>query len=1327
MQLNLEYRGVCMQGSAIQSSTFSSDVPFSKFLVIAILLAVVALTATRVAAQATSGVTGVVTDPSGAVVVGATVTLTNPAIGFSATTKTNDIGVYEFLNVPPGENYSIAVSKEGFRALTLEKVVLNVGTRATQDAQLAIGGTQVSVEVTSRVGETLNTTDASLGSIIDADRVQDLPNIFVNDAANYLALAPGVTPGGAVTGTRSDQTNVTLDGLDVNDQRGGFAFTTTVNTPLDSIQELKATVTGDDTTYGHSAGGQLELVTKSGTNEFHGQAFDLTRATAYAANDHFNNLQGIPNPQLIRNQFGGDVGGPIRKDKLFFFISYNGLRAKQSQQINDVVPESNFYSGQLNYINTSGNVVTSPTSGPNSLTNLDPCFPAGTCPGVTPGPDAPLLSFLQSRGYPTPNNTAVGDGLNTAGFFFVAPVNTKDNTTIGRLDYQMTTNHRLFARATWDRSSDDDSVNHVIQIFPRDPAPAASIIDHSRSWVVGETWTASPNITNQASFGETDQVLGFPVNYKPTFPNDLSFFDGFFGSDVVTNPFLGLNEQFPNVPVYQARDTLTWTKGKHVLQFGGVIAPTIFKSGNVTDTTTYNVGLGNALSGLTSAQRPSDIGGHTNEWDRLYSIELGLANGVSAGYNYDVAGNALPQGGIPIRDYHSTQYEFFAQDTWQLRSNLTLTYGLRWQFHQPLSEVNGFESVPNLAPFDIFTPRLQDAAQGISGPDAIPFITYRLGGSANHGPDYYHASYKDFAPRIAFAYSPSPTGGFLEKLFGNRQSSIRAGFGIDFDNNLIGQGFELDETSFLFSNTIPAFFSDPTTAPRVGQAGSFGSLGPGNAANLPALPAPPPGGTTPRPTFTPNVDNGFPIGFFNGGFGQGAFFNFDPNYKTPYEMHFSFGIQRQLPGDWLVEATYVGKFGRRLTALGDPAQTLNFKDATAGGPSAPGQFLYDAFGAAQKQIQAGANPGNGTVGTPLTAQPWFENQLTSALEQNFGVNCPQTANFLFTDPNLQNLNCTNIAGALAGNFFADGDVSSLIQTLADFFGPTGGFLAPNVALLAQNGAAGYIGNYSSSNYHALIIRVNHKFSHDLTMEANYAYSHSIDNDSGVQNDLIGFSGSEICDLRNLRVCRGSSDFDHRHLFTANFIYGLPFGRGKRFGANTSKLLDAAMGGWSFSGITTAYTGAPFKVDSGAFTIDFTQTQPGVFIGNKADVSQSVHQVPSGQTGVPNTVQFFSNETNAFGAFTAPIAGGPGNRNILNGPNFWNIDMSLLKDFTMPWSEKQKLQFRADAFNIFNHTNFSAPDALLINPATFGSVTSTVHPAGTQSGARQLQLGLKYSF
>jgi hypothetical protein len=859
----------------------------------------------------------------------------------------------------------------------------------------------------------------------------------------------------------------------------------------------------------------------------------------------------------------------------------------------------------------------------------------------------------------------------------------------------------LFVRATWDRSVDGGFGGVNVQVFPTDPNPSASFVDHSRAWVVGETWTISPTMTNQASFGETNQVNAFVVNNNPTFPNSFSFDDPLFGADVITNPYLGLNQQFPVVPVYQGRDTFNWVRGKHVLTFGGVISPVIFKSGNLTDYNIYDLGIGGFLSGLTPAQRPTDFAGDPSEWDRLFTLALGRYASITSGYNYDLDGNPLPQGGVPIRDYHSTQYEFFGQDSWSVTPNFTITYGVRWSFHKPLTEVNGFKAIQNQTPESIFSVRQADAAQGISGPDAVPFITYRLGGSANNAPGYYKPSYDNFGPRIGLAYSPRATGGLLGRLFGNRETSIRAGFDVDFDNNLIGQGFELDETSFLFSNSPVLNYGDIATDPR------FSCPSPCTGTSLSAsLPPPVAPGTTPRPAFTPNLDSsGFPIGFFNGGFGQGAFFNFDPNYRTPYEMSFSLGVQRQLPGDWLVEADYLGKLGRRLPAHGDPAQTLNFTDA------ASGQTLYKAFGAVQKEVQTGA---------PITNQPWFENQMGAALAQ-YGYTCA-SANTALGVPATS---CTDLADAFGGFYFGDGDTSSLIQTLADYHGLSGtleqGLLLPNVGLLAQDGAAGFIGNYSASSYNALILRVNHRVSHNLTMELNYTYSHSIDNDSGVQNNLILFSTSEICDLRNLRVCQGSSDFDHRHVLASNFEYRLPFGQGQWLGHDSSKLMDEVIGGWHVSGIFTAYSGSPFKIDSGASTIDFTQTQPGVFIGTDSDVKAGIHQVSQGP-GVPNTVEYFSNVTNAQGAFTAPIAGGPGTRNVIEGPGLWNLDMAALKDFKMPWSDEHKLQFRVDAINVFNHVNFGNPASTSLNvPATFGNITSDVN------GARVLQLGLRYMF
>ena len=429
-------------------------------------------------------------------------------------------------------------------------------------------------------------------------------------------------------------------------------------------------------------------------------------------------------------------------------------------------------------------------------------------------------------------------------------------------------------------------------------------------------------------------------------------------------------------------------------------------------------------------------------------------------------------------------------------------------------------------------------------------------------------------------------------------------------------------------------------------------------------------------------------------------------------MSFSVGVQRELPGNWFLDVSYFGKLGRRLPAIGDPAQTLNFIDHTVGGPMPAGQSLYAAFGAVQKQLQA-----NGDNFMAVTNQPWFENQMTTAAETaGFGSCSAEGALF-----GLSGVSCTQLAAAIAGALWPDGDVSSTLLFLADIQ-PNGniedGLIPLNAGLLAQDGSAAFIGNYSASSYNALIVRVNHRLSRNLVGEFDYTFSHSIDNTSDVQNALIDLDTAEICDLRNLRVCRASSDFDARHVVAANFEYQLPFGRGQWLGHDSSKLLDEAIGGWKVSGIFIAHSGFPFSVLSGTFPIDFTQTAPAVFIGNDADITGSPHVVT--QNGVP-AVQFFSNETNALNAFAFPFGGGTGTRNAARGPGFWNLDFALLKDFSMPWSDNQKLEFRAEGLNVFNHTNFSPPGVSLLQPETFGDISSDVN------GPRQLQLGLKYSF
>jgi hypothetical protein len=1303
-----------------------------------LLLAVCCTLPANLAAQATSGITGVVTDESGALLVGAQVTLTNPATGVSTTVTTNSDGVYQILHVLPA-SYTLIISKDKFRTVTIYKIELGVSVVETRNAKLQVGNTTERVEVTASGEGTVNTVDASIGNVITTQQIADLPSLIRDDAAAVLQLQPGVqttsnftnredSQYGSVTGSRADAGTITLDGLDVNDETIGSPFLTVGRAPIDSVSEVRTIVGGADASFGRGAGAQVDLVTQSGTNQWHGSLNEFNRVSAEAANDYFNNFVGVPRAQLTRNQFGGTIGGPIWKDKLFFFFDYSGLRQAQGFQQILTVPLDPFRNGELSYVNSSGTISTLPALGAAGSQTVQGLDPAGI------GADQSFLSFLTSRPYPEPNDFAVGDGINTAGYLFNAPDYTKQNTFVGRIDYNLSSRQVLFARGTWDR----DSNTETPEAFPNDAGPVIFNFSHERSWVIGDTWTINSRMLNQFAFGLTRQVDDFPANLSSAanipVPNIFAF-------GVLSGPYGDFRGQGRNVPVPEFRDTLNWTLNKHTIQLGADIKPIRVHSTNYNDINFQDLGLQSQITSLDSSLRPNDISsdpGLQNLWDQAYTTLLGRYASTTAQYNYDVNGNSLAQYTPAIRDFHYNEFEFFAQDSWKARSDLTITYGLRWNYHSVPFESNGFESVANVFEQQLFSARQQAAASGINGFNASPFITYQLGGPTNHGPNYYHPDWHDFAPRIGIAYSPSFTDGFLGHLLGDRKTSIRAGAGMFYDRVLSTLSFEIDEASQLFAASY-------TNQYGVANDPEDSLLNDPRFTSISTPPAPPAPGTVPRPV-TPYVapSDGVtcPVGstinaFFGGTFvpaGQpcatGLFSNQDlfqlnNNFRMPYSITASFGFQREFPRNFILEVSYFGKFGRRLVGIGDPAQQVNFVD------SASGQSLNNAFGNVQAAIcgQTGprqpCNSNPGIVGS-IAAQPWFENQMTAALSASVnGLTCPQVSNFFLG----QNYNCTNLAAAFFPNNFATGDVSTVDVNLAN-----AGLLLPNTGLAYQTGSVANVGNFAASDYHSLIVTLRKKFSDNLYFDFDYAYAHSIDNVSDITNDAVfsDFNGQGlICDLRNLRVCRGNSDFDATQTISANYEYRLPIGRGQRFLGSMPRWADNIIGGWATSGIFTFHTGYPFPTITNAFPINFTQSGPAAFIGPSSAVKENIHVQTNSSTGQPG-LQLFANQTSALGAFAFPFGGDTGDRNSLRGPHYVNNDMALLKNFKI--GEKYTLQFRAEAFNAFNHPSFNNPNISsgtagsinfanvnINNPLTYGFLTSTANLP------RELSLGLQFKF
>lgn len=339
--------------------------------------------------QAMTSLRGTVTDPSAAAIPNATVHLVSAQTGIERTASTGPEGNYEFLQVPPG-TYRVIVEAAGFRRLDRQNVQLLVNTPATVNVELEVGRVTEIVSVSAEA-PLLNMTDASLGIAFNELQVKQLP-FESRNVVDLLTLQPGVaytgnrpdidrdtdTRSGAVNGARSDQSNVTLDGVNVNDQGNGYAFTSVLPVTLDSVQEFRVTTTNYNADQGRSSGAQVALVTKGGTNSFHGSLYEYHRNTATSANDYFIKLAQLASgeknqaPKLLRNVFGGALGGPLKHDRAFFFLNYEGQRDRQEDSVVRVVPTATLRQGMVRYPISPDEGGGVQTLTPDDLTAMDP-------------------------------------------------------------------------------------------------------------------------------------------------------------------------------------------------------------------------------------------------------------------------------------------------------------------------------------------------------------------------------------------------------------------------------------------------------------------------------------------------------------------------------------------------------------------------------------------------------------------------------------------------------------------------------------------------------------------------------------------------------------------------------------------------------------------------------------------------------------------------------------------------------------------------------------------------------------------------------------------
>ena len=620
-----------------------------------------------------------------------------------------------------------------------------------------------------------------------------------------------------------------------------------------------------------------------------------------------------------------------------------------------------------------------------------------------------------------------------------------------------------------------------------------------------------------------------------------------------------------------------------------------------------------------------------------------------------------------------------------MNKQLTLTYGLRYQVYSVPYEVHGDESVSQLVGLgqrqstfnQYFNDRLEANATGNVNA-VLPYFEEILGGKANNGPSSYSPSYKDIAPRFAFAYTPS----FAPKTVFNGSAAIV------YDRSVINAiNFLQDQLSFLFYNNNTnqlGGLNDPTQ--RLGANLSYNS-------SLNPVPTPI------TPPYIPYVSSGAGYGLAYGEEG----FVIDPGLRDPYSISLNAGVQQDLPFHMLLHVNYVGRLGRRLLADADAAQVLNFPDNLSG------QNLSQAFAGLTAQMRANPNA------TSYTAQPWFEN-----LVGNYIGGCTAYA-----------ANCTSLVASTIGQLGARGDIGDAIYYLNYF-----GLLPPNVGMPSQFGAQAFLTNKGSSNYHALLFTLSKNFSHGLQFNFNYTFSHSIDNNSQTSNNNALYNSTGIiCDATQPRACRGNSDFDVRQIITGDFSYDLPFGHDRRFYAGSGTLVNELIGGWSVSGIASHRTGLPINVLSDAFLASFAAEDPAIFTGTHSQLASLKSHPNNVQGTVYNFAGGLAGANTAYSYFRGPLGLEYGSRNLLKGPSATNLDLGLAKIFPILPSHNVNLTFRADAFNIFNHPNFAGPAGtagtnqpdIVNNASPFGQITSTISPSGQLGDIRVAQFSLRLEF
>ena len=1285
------------------------------------LWAIFGLASTAAAQSATSGrVVGSVADPSGAVVPRAEVQLVNIETNASSTQQTNEVGQYVFASVPPG-SYKITVRMAGFRTAAVPNLTVQVNRSYNLPVTLEVGGESQVVEVRATAAAELQTTDAQIGNVLSTDSVLRLPTLQRN-VTELMGLQPGAVPttgGGAtqlqlrITGAVEDQNTVSLDGVDIT--QSVVAADTVVPTPADSVEEFRLNLANPNASYERASGGQMTLVGRRGTNTLHGAGYGYFQNSVLNANTWDNNRAGIVKPDIMDKRFGGRFGGPIIKDKTFFFANYEARRFSQVTQATRTVPTDTLKQGIVRFRDTAGNVISYnlATAAVCGASGNQACDPRGL--GISPAVKAQWA--LMPAG-----NVAGGDGLNTTGYLANIPTPVQEDYGVWRLDHKFSDKLSFNGSYTYWRRIAQGAGD--IAIMNGEPRSMVSSPRRGQVIMGSLTWQMRPTLFNVFRFGyvrDSNANQATPpttaagiMNVSGTSTNagPVALLIGSGVTAFLDNP-IDLDTQRARYQEnwnkdYQWSDELSWIRGSHTIQFGGqfrALPYTHARADKVVGSLSSLVALvdgDQSFLTVSAANRPVTCGGSltTNclrstdatNWDRFYASTLGLVDNVNILAVRDGQLNPLPFGTSLINKTNEYATYFHGQDTWRATNSLTLTYGLSYGWQTAPTEELGRQTVQ----IDPSTGQPQTAAAfldaklkgALAGQIYNPTIGWMPVKKANV--PVYNIDRGGVSPRASFAWVPTRKEGFLSRLLGERKTVLRGGFAMVYDRSNVVQNVMIPMLGVGFGQSIniktPACNASGAPGPNCNASAGTGNVGASSyRAGV--------DGAIPLPTVAPATTPVIP----SRPFGEQLSFQVDPDTKMGRSYNVDLTIQREIPGNFVFEAAYVGRFARRLPCSINFTQSpYMFVD------SASGQSFAQAFDAVANTLRAG--------GTPAT-QPWFENQLAGYTKL---INYSGTAT-------------AYVAQALASNF-RNGNVSSIFQSLGTYRTALG--LPPYNNDEAQlELMRTYVGQ---TNFNGLLVTLSRRLSQGLQFSANYTFSRTLDDFLLWQNSASIYTNSF-----HPGVEYGPSNYDRTHVFNAHWVYDVPAGKGHKF-SFTSPVLDRVIGGWYSSGIFSVFSGPPLTVteSSQAWGDSVTLGQNSALVPINPVPSTAVNKGIPGSGGVGTTasaangtgLNLFTDPATAFANFR-PIQLSQdtrtGRANPIRGLGFWNLDVSFGK--TTAVTERVRIRFSADFFNIFNHQNLANPALSYTNPAGFGVITGTYTPPNRTNAARWIEFGIRLEF